>query len=99
MPRAIERQPANLVGVTPKAVSDQLAAVDTVPRKVELAARDNVTIRGVGRMGYRDMRKIRAALQAAGRKRVYPLPARLADKNCGVRVKGEFAVASEVARG
>ena len=98
MDRAIA-QPAEIRTVTVRAVGDQLAAVDTAPRKIELAGKGNVTIRGVGRMGYRDMRKIRAALKAAGRKRVYPLPARLADKNCGVRVKGEFAVASEVARG
>lgn len=55
-----------IVQVTVKDVSDAILPVSTVPRQVELAERDHVTVKGVGRMNHEDSLALCAAGAASG---------------------------------
>ena len=61
--------PREIIAVTVKAVSDEIASVTTVSRAIELRKRDDVRITAAsGRMGHRHARLLKERLEAAGYK-------------------------------
>ena len=86
------REISSLSDVTISSVSDQIAEVQTCPRRVEQRAAGHVRVEGVGRMNPREARLLRERLIAAGHSRVY-LTRRTADASYGAAVKTPFAKA------